>query len=262
MLVKKADGSLEKFEGGKILRTCRRAGLSEESSKTVLQHVTQKSYDKIPTNVLMKIILKEMKKHDTSAFMKFNLRASLAELSPDGIFFEVYMKRLLEEYGYNVKHAQIARGNCSRHEIDLIAEKGNAKIMIECKHHRNQHTFAGLSDAMVTWAAFEDTKEKNRFTEAWLVCSTKISEHAIRYGQCKKLVMMGWANRLGDMIEDKKFYPVTVIESMRGNSVEKAFNLGVLTVQDVVNSDPGKLSKIFGENYQKAIAEAKAVLGD
>lgn len=259
MLVKKADGSLEDFDGKKIIKTCLRAGLGKEESEIVVQHVTSKAYDKIPTNVLLKIILKEIRKHSKPASMKYNLRASLAALSPEGVFFELYIKKLLEEYGYKVRHAQIVKGNCSEHEIDLIAEKDGKKTMVECKHHRNHHNFAGLGEAMVTWAAFEDAKNKNNFSEAWLVCNTKISAHAAKYAQCKNVRLLCWGNKLNDMIEKRKLYPVTILESMKGNSVEKAFDCGIATIKDVIKSDPDTLRKIFGENYRKALEEANAV---
>ncbi len=261
MLVKKADGSLEKFDKNKIIRTCNRAGLGGEESEIVLDHVIKKSYDKIPTNVLLRIILREIRKHSKQAAMRYNLREALAALSPEGIFFELYVKRLLEHDGYKVEHARIVKGNCVEHEVDLVAAKGNEKIMVECKHHRNGHTLAGQSEAMVTWAKFEDTKNKNNFTGAWLVCSTKISAHAAKYMACKGVRAVYWSNGLNGIIEEKKLYPITILESMRGNSIERAFGLDVLTVRDVVDSGPGKLRKIFGEKYQEAVEEAKAVLG-
>ncbi len=262
MLVKKADGTLENFDGGKILKTCSRTGLEKEQCEIVLQHVKQKAYDKIPTNILLKIILKEIRKHSKPGAMKYNLRAALASLSPEGIFFERYVKKILEEYGYSVEHSKIVKGVCAEHEIDLIAMKGSEKIMVECKHHRNHHTFAGLGEAMVTWASFEDTKNKNNFTEAWLVCNTKTSAHAEKYAGCKGVKTVCWDNGLNEMIESKKLYPVTILESMRGNSIEKAFNSDVLTVKDVISADSGTLRKVFGEKYQKALEEARQILGD
>lgn len=260
MLVKKADGTLENFDGGKILKTCSRAGLEDRDCATVLQHVKQKAYDKIPTNILLKIILKEIGKHSKPGAMKYNLRAALASLSPEGIFFEKYMEKILEEYGYSVEHSKIVKGVCAEHEVDLIAGKGSEKIMVECKHHRNHHTFAGLGEAMITWASFEDTKNKNNFTEAWLVCNTKISEHASRYAGCKNLNVVCWDNKLNEMIESKKLYPVTILGSMAGNSIEKAFNSNILTVKDVISADSSTLIKVFGEKYQKALGEARLIL--
>ncbi len=259
MLVKKADGTLEFFDGKKILGTCARAGLGKGESETVLDHVTKKSYDKIPTNVLLGIILREIRKHSASAAMKYNLREALSALSPEGIFFELYVKRLLEDGGYDVKHGKIVKGNCTEHEVDLIAKKGNENIMVECKHHKNGHTFAGQAEAMVTWAKFEDTKNKNNFTGAWLVCSTKISEHALKYMACKGVRAVYWGNGLNEMIEEKKLYPVTILGSMRGNSIEKSFELGVLTTKDVLNADEVKLKKIFGNNSRRAIDEALSI---
>ncbi|MBI1972048.1 MAG: restriction endonuclease [Candidatus Aenigmarchaeota archaeon] len=258
--MKKADGSLEIFDGSKIIKTCLRSGLDNEESGIVLQHVERKAYDKIPTNALLKMILKEIRKHSKPAAMKYNLRAALAALSPEGVFFEVYIKKLLEEYGYSVEHSKIVKGNCSEHEVDLIAKKGNEKIMVECKHHRNHHTFAGQAEAMVTWAKFDDTKGRNGFTGAWLVCNTKISAHAMGYLACKNLKSVCWGNGLNGMIEGKKLYPVTILGSMAGNSVEKAFNSGVLTIEDVISADSAVLRKVFGEKRLRAVEEARSIL--
>ncbi|MBI4176966.1 MAG: restriction endonuclease [Candidatus Aenigmarchaeota archaeon] len=261
MLVKKADGSLENFDGDKIIRTCLRSGLSEGDAETVLQHVGKKAYDKIPTNVLLHIILKEIRKHSEPAAMRYSLRASLASLSPEGVFFELYVKKVLEEHGYVVEHSKITRGKCAEHEIDLIASKDGKKSMIECKHHKNHHTFAGLGEAMVTWAAFEDTAARNNFSDAWLVCSTKVSAHAQAYASCKNLKLMCWDNGLNEMVEGPKLYPVTIIGSMRDSSVERAFAAGLLTVRDVANANDETLRKVFGSNYKKAAGQAKEVIG-
>ncbi len=266
MFVTKADGSLENFDGKKIIGTCTRAGLDESQSAEVLNSVTKQAYDKIPTNALLKIILKEIRKFDRAVSMKYNLRAALSALSPEGIFFEKYVKKLLESRGYSVEWNRIARGRCAAHQIDLIATNGKDKIMVECKHHMNYHTFTGLGDALETWAKFEDTAKNNDFTGAWLVCNTKASEHAVSYASCKGVKLMCWNYSLGvpnlnAVIEEAGLYPITILASVPKRLLQRSFESDILTVKDIVAATPQALRKVFGADSGKIQAEAKSVLG-
>ncbi len=265
MFVTKADGSLENFDGKKIIGTCTRAGLDESQSAEVLDSVTKKAYNKIPTNMLLKIILKEMRKFDRTASMKYNLRAALSALSPEGRFFEMYIKKLLESRGYSVEWSRIMKGRCVAHEIDLIATNNKEKIMVECKHHTNYHAFTGLGDALETWAKFEDTSKNNGFTEAWLVCNTKASDHAVSYASCKGIRLMCWNYSLGvpnlnAVIEKAGLYPVTILTSVPKRLLQKAFESGILTVKDAALAAPQTLQRAFGGDSTKVQAEAKSVL--
>ncbi len=263
--VTKADGSLENFDGKKIIGTCTRAGLDESQSAEVLGSVTKQAYDKIPTNALLKIILKEIRKFDRTVSMKYNLRAALSALSPEGRFFEIYIKKLLESRGYSVEWNRIMKGRCTSHEIDLIATNGKDKIMVECKHHINYHTFTGLGDALETWAKFEDTANPNNFTEAWLVCNTKASEHAVSYASCKGIRLVCWNYSLGvpdlnAMIEGAGLYPITILPSVPKRLLQKAFESDILTVKDAATAAPQTLRKIFGADFASIQAEANSIL--
>ena len=263
MLVKKADGRLEEFSEQKIINTCLRSGLSESQAGTVLKSVTKDIYEKMPTRELLRIVLKEIHKNDPVSSMKYNLRAALSALKPEGMFFEKYVKKLLEEYGYSVEWSIIVKGKCTSHEVDLIAKKDNLKIMIECKHHTNYHTFVGLGDALESWASWEDIG--NQFDEAWLVCNTKISEHASKYSSCKGLKVMCWnysqgLPELNKMIEEKKLYPITVLEGVLSNHMKRAYENDIITIKDVIRAEQQVLKNVFGPVARKILPVAAGML--
>ncbi|MFH0890376.1 MAG: restriction endonuclease [Candidatus Aenigmatarchaeota archaeon] len=252
MFVKKVDGRLEEFDGNKIINTCIRSGISKSQADSVLANVKKKAYDKMTTKELLQMILLEIRKYSVASSMKYNLRAALANLSPEGMFFEKYIKRLLEEHDYSVEWSKIVKGRCVEHEVDLIAKDGKITAMIECKHHSNHHAFTGLGDAMETWAKWEDARENNKFDEAWLVCNTKMSDHAVKYATCKGIKLMCWNYSLGlpkliELIDEKKFYPITILESVQKTDTRRAFEQNVLTVRDVINAGQPTLRKIFGD---------------
>lgn len=275
MLVRKAGGSLEEFLPEKIIKTCMRSGLSREQAKTVLTHVTRKIRDKIPTNELLKIILQEIEKLSAESALRYNLRAAVAKLCEEGMIFEKYVQKILESFGFAVEFEQIIKGACVEHEIDLIAKTGGKTIAVECKHHRDFHTYTGLGETLEVWAKLEDinSSRKNRFDESWLVCNTKASEHAIRYCRCKGVRLVCWKfssagfGTLEQMIEQKKLYPLTIFDSVRDK--KRFYDAGIITVKDLVEfvekNSIDELSKRVGAQLKQAeflFEESKKLVAD
>lgn len=60
------------------------------------------------------------------------------ELGPSGFPFEKFISEILKFQGFAVQVGVIVEGHCVKHEIDVVAEKGEEHFMIECKFHNTQ----------------------------------------------------------------------------------------------------------------------------
>lgn len=198
IFVTKYNGSLEEYDREKVIRSILAAGIGKEDVLKVLSQVEEKLYDKIPTVELYRLVNQEL---ESASFNEdrhlYRLRERLSEM--DSIDFEKFVASLLENEGYKTKWNTIAEGKCVEHQIDVIAQKNDEIYFVEVKHHRNQHRECGLGTIIELWGRLDDLRDgfgkglsKYDFTNAWLFCNNKFSEHARRYAQAKNLLLTGW----------------------------------------------------------------------
>lgn len=50
---------------------------------------------------------------------------------PEGYPFEKYVARLLAKMGYAARTNIVARGRCISHELDVVAERGGERLMVD-----------------------------------------------------------------------------------------------------------------------------------
>ena len=92
------------------------------------------------------------------------------------------------------------QGACVSHEIDVIAEKTTAALVIECKFHNQPGTKSDVKVALYVQARFEDIQKQwqkqpepsRKFHEVWLATNTKLTSDAIQYASCVGLKAIGW----------------------------------------------------------------------
>lgn len=244
MFVTKNSGKVVKFDKKRIIRTCMRAGLSRKHAKNIADEVEKKIYDRIPTKIILKIILSEIRKIDRFASMKYDLKGSIMKLGPSGFTFERFISKLLESQGYKTKINVVINGRCAKHEVDIIAEK-NGQSIIECKYHNYPGIYTGIKDALYTYARFVDIKEVSRnkeFKDVWLVSNTKFSSDAVKYSTCRGITLVGWkypkGKSLTDLIENKKMYPVTILKSISKSTLLKLLKYNIITIKDLIDQKP------------------------
>ncbi len=228
----KYDGRREEFNPEKIRQSCLRSGATPEIAEEIVDYANKKVYSGMSTKKLMKLVYAKLNrvcgKHIA---IRYSLKEAITELGPEGYEFEWYIAHLLRGKGYRTVHSPEPklRGRWVEHEIDVLAEKGSEKIIIECKHHFRSHTWTGLEVPLVQWARLDDLNgNANGITGAWVVTNTKFSEHAIRYANGKGMRLTGWnyppGAGLEKMIEERCEYPLTVLRLpnfVRWNLIEK-----------------------------------------
>ena len=269
----KADGSRQIFEKWKVVRSCVRLGLSEKDASIVADRVESEIYEGITTKQILKLIFKHMRKFKPEIKYQIDLREAVCSLRPKPDF-ELFIARLLEEEGYRVKRNIVLRGKCIDHEIDCIAEKDGDVLYVEIKHHLNPHVFTGVDVFLKSYAKFLDLREgykignhKVNFSKILIVCSTKISDQALRYADCIKISYIAWKvpkkRSLEEIITEKKLYPITFLKSLRFEEQTKLSDNGFILLKDLIKT-PIKIIEektgMEGKRIEKLVEISKKLL--
>jgi hypothetical protein len=236
--VLKASGKIEPFSEEKLRLSIRSVGIPEAFQNEVVSDIKNKLYDNIPTSEIYKHIIDCLQNSDYHlGHTKYSLKQSIVDLGPTGYPFEDYISEILKMEGYKTAVRQIIQGKCIGHEIDVVAEKDNAKSMIECKFHNVAGIKSQVHVPLYTKARFDDIKDKNNFTDVWLVTNTKITSDALAYALCSNIKVISWdypeKGNFRDLIEKHKLYPVTVSINLSQNQKQLLTQNHIVLARDV-----------------------------
>ena len=270
ILVTKADGSKQLFDREKVVKTCLRMGANRRIANEVADEVEARVYDGMPTNKVLQLIFRLLRKHTPTIqhFLDLRRGLSLMDSKPE---FERFVQVLLAHHGFEVTPNQIIKGRCVGHEVDAVARKEGLTYFVEAKHHSNYHTPTGLDESRIARAVLEDVTEgfelgKNdlQIDRAMIVTNTRYSEHARRYGRCRDILQIGWSSpktlALQNMIEEKRLYPLSCIKGLNSEVKMRLVNLGIVLMKQLVDEEPSRIAIKTGvsrENIQRIIEKAK-----
>lgn len=222
--IKKSWGESEPFSLAKLERSLRRAGAPASVVKRVAARAkkTASSFD--TTADIHRYVFTDLKKTNQPVAARYNLKRALLELGPTGFPFEQFIARLLEARGYTVRTNVLARGKCVRHEIDVLATKGNRRVYVEAKFHKSLGIKSEVQTALYMRARFEDIEaalspeEKRLKNEVWLITNTQLTSYAITYAKCVGVEVMDWGYprglSLARLIDTTGLHPVTALTSL------------------------------------------------
>lgn len=233
LFVTKADGTKVLFDESKVVSSIQRAGVAPELSQEVLAHVKSILFDGITTHEIHDHIVEFLGPRG----LKYSLKKAIMALGPSGYPFEKFVAKILESQGFVTQTNQTVRGKCITHEIDVVAQKDDQKIMVECKFHNQPGTRVDAKIALYVQARFEDVQ--GDFTEAWLVTNTKFSQDAIQYGRCVGLKEIGWSypepGSLQYWIENSNLYPLTILTTLSQNQKQQLLSQDIVLCQDLLS---------------------------
>lgn len=148
------------------------------------------------------------------------------ELGPSGFPFEKYIAEILKMQGYKAQVNVIMDGKCVKHEVDVIAEKGDRQFMIECKYHSQRGTICDVKVPLYIQSRFTDLQANRtnvsehaiKLHQGWVVTNTRFSTDAIKYGLCSGLKLVGWdfpeRGSLNEQIDQLGLYPLTCLTTI------------------------------------------------
>ena len=249
--VLKFDGTKQPFDRNKVYNTCIRMRATPQQARDVTDKVAGKVYEGISTKKVLQLIFACLQEVMPETKQKIDLREaiSLMRSKPD---FERFIQLLLEAEGYEIEANRIVEGKCVDHEIDAVARKSGETTYVEVKHHIQFHTFTGLDVFLIARATFEDLKGGGQegkndydFSRALVVTNTKMSEHAMRYADCRGISYIAWRDPPGrgleEIIERNNFYPITMLRGIDSKTMTKLGDAGIVVLKQLTD---GKLEEI------------------
>jgi len=263
MLVTKATGEQEEFDRGKLERSLRRAGAEDDSINDIVTHIEQELHDGDTTTLIYKHAHDMLtREKNTLAAARYSLRRAILDLGPSGYAFEEILGEIFRLKGYSAEVGVTLSGKCVSHEIDVVAELPDSFVAVEAKFHNQAGFKTDVKVALYVKARFDDlmaTQFDGRKNDAqtpsfWLVTNTKFTHHAIDYGTCAGLHLVGWnypeMDNLQDMIEATGLHPLTCLPSLTQKEKQLFFDQGIVLCRSI--KDNPELLKRVGLNDAKA----------
>lgn len=227
IIVTKASGQQAPFSPEKLINSLARAGATEAAIAHVLQQMENELYEGISTRKIYQKAFAMLKKLPGSVAAKYKLKKALMELGPSGYPFERYIAHIFQVQGYETSVGVFTAGHCVTHEVDVIAEKSQELMMIECKYHGRTglkcdvkiplYIYARFKDIEKAWLKQAEKKDKKHL--GWVVTNTRFTSEAIQYGNCAGLKLLGWdypnSGSLRERIDLSGLHPITCLTKLK-----------------------------------------------
>jgi len=266
--VRKNHGGYDLFDVEKLESALNRSGASHDETNAIIEQLLPKLYDGVTTKKIYQIAYGFLRKRSQRAAGRYRLKKAIMELGPTGYPFEKFVGKLFEADGYKAITGVQLDGKCVGHEVDVVAEKGNKKYMVECKFHSDTRKKSDVKVALYIQSRFLDVsakwKEEDKNPEmlyrGMVVTNTRFSEDAMQFGKCAGLKVVSWdypkGNSLKDWIDRSGYHPVTSLGSIRKKEKQMLLEEGIVlcsqlsrnfSVLDKLNLSNTRMRKIKQE---------------
>ena len=271
ILITKASGETEVFSDAKLRRSLERVNASSTIIDKIVEHVRKELKPGMSTSQIYRHAFSLLRKQERPTAAKYALKQAIRELGPSGHPFEKLIGELLVSEGFSVEVGKTVQGLCVTHEVDVVAQKDNRHIMVECKFHNQPGIKSDVKISLYIQARFLDVEKAwqkdpahgQKFHEAWLVTNTKLTSDAIRYAECVGMKAIGWSyptdNSLEIRIDKAGIHPITCLTTLTNSQkrqlIEKSIVLckELLTQRNVLRQigiQEAKISTVINEAEQ------------
>lgn len=267
----KATGERELFDREKLLNSIRRAGVPEQYRTQVLEEIKGLIYPDIPTSIIYRYIINSLRKISLLSG-RYSLKQALMDLGPSGFPFENFIAKIFENEGYKCRTDVYLQGRCIKHEVDVLAEKGEEVNYMECKYHNLPGRRTDAKIALYVQARFEDIMDginsidrQQRKYKMWLTTNTKCTQDAISYCLCKGIGILSWSfpegKSLRDLVESKNLHPVTCLINISSEAKKNLIGRNIVLCRDILDH-PEELERLnlHPGQKEKVIEEVKSII--
>ncbi|MBP6860052.1 MAG: restriction endonuclease [Candidatus Pacebacteria bacterium] len=221
----KADGTVEAFDPAKLIGSLTKAGATMASAERIAHVILSTSASSVMSAEVYRKAFSMLRREAKPAAARYALRRALLELGPSGHPFEDFIAELYTAEGWNVEWRKIVQGKCVSHEVDLFATRGEETIAGELKYHNDAFYKTDVKVALYVKARLDDVancqpgKRTCVITRGCLITNTKFTKHAIDYGKCSGVELIGWnypaEGNLFDRIVASGIYPVSTLTTLK-----------------------------------------------
>jgi hypothetical protein len=256
IVVTKASGLKEPFSIKKLRNSLARAKATSEEINLITEALIPKLYQGISTKKIYSDAFRLLRNQSKPHAARYYLKKGIMELGPSGFPFEKFVGELFKHLGYSVQVGKIVQGKCITHEIDVIAEKEDELILMECKYRNQPGITVDVKTPLYIKSRFEDVlatgllKNTEKKFAGWITTNAKFTTDAIDYGNCIGLNLLSWdypCNKaLKDLIDNAGLYPLTCLISLTRHEKQWLLEKDYVLVRDIYNNF--KLLKKAGIN--------------
>ena len=246
IVVTKASGLKEPFSINKLRNSLARANATSVEINAIIEALLPKLYQGISTKNIYSEAFRLLRNQSKPHAARYYLKRGIMELGPSGFPFEKFVGEIFKNLGYAVQVGKILKGKCVTHEIDVIAEKENEIILMECKY-RNQHGInVDVKTPLYINSRFEDVLangllkiDKSTFA-GWITTNAKFTSDAVDYGLCKGLNLLSWDypqnKALKDIIDNSGIFPLTCLTTLTKQEKQWLLAKDHVLVKDIFNN--------------------------
>lgn len=252
--ITKASGEVVPFSREKLAASLRRSGATPEISEDIAERILSGLQPGTSTKRIYQQAFQLLRGRSRSVAGRYKLKRAIMELGPSGFPFERFIARILELDGFAVQVGRIVQGRCVDHEIDVMAEKGDHRYLVECKYHNQPGRVCDVKVPLYIHARFLDVEGEwkrlpgngTKQYQGWVVTNTRFTGDALRYGTCAGMVMLSWdhpaRNSLKARIDRSGLYPLTCLGSLTKAEKLRLLENGVVLCQEIIQ-DPAVLEQ-------------------
>lgn len=274
MKVITASGERSNFSKEKVANSLRKSGATEHVIRDILKSISKELHEDTTTKDIYKQAYKLLKAQDGLTASRYKLKKAIFELGPTGFPFEQFIGAVMANSGFKVEVGKIIPGACVSHEVDIIAEKNERKLFMECKFHGEQGKKCNVKIPLYIHSRFEDIKNLDlskkggqaSFNEGWVVTNTRFTEDALQYSRCVNLQLLSWdypkGNGLKERIDQLGLYPITVSTLLSTREKQFLLSREIVLCKDLINDNflldaleisSGRKNRILSEMKQLCV---------
>ncbi|MCC5939919.1 MAG: restriction endonuclease [Balneolaceae bacterium] len=243
--VTKASGELEPFDETKLRRSLKNAGASETVINSIAHSIRDKLVEEISTQKIYREAFRLLRAESQRAAGRYKLKEAIFELGPTGFPFEQFVGELLAGFGYSTEVGVSVKGDCVQHEIDVIAQKENEYLLVECKFHNKKENRCNIQVPLYIQSRFLDIKRnwtslpghENKIHKGMVVTNTRFTSDAETYAECVGLELLSWDypenNGIRDLIGRLGLHPVTCLSTLTDGDKEKLLDSKVIFCKQI-----------------------------
>lgn len=266
--VTKYSGETEEYDESKLRQSLRSAGADSVLIDYISGQIQDMLYEGISTQKIYKEAFRLLKSESQRSAGRYKLKEALFELGPSGYPFERFIAELLNRLGYQTEVGVVVQGDCVSHEIDVIAQKDDLHLLVECKFHNRNENRCNVKVPLYIQSRFQDVKRnwssmpghKNKTHKGWVVTNTRFTSDAEKYGPCVGLELLSWDfpknSGLKDLIGRMNLHPVTCLSSLEKDEKQQLLKSNIIFCKQIfddknilksVNINPRHINKIAKE---------------
>ncbi|MFC7523618.1 restriction endonuclease [Parapedobacter sp. GCM10030251] len=247
MQVKKYSGELVEFDVNRLKGSLSKSGASQDVVDEVWDTMRPMVYDGINTRDLYKLAFRLLKREADSFAARYSLKRALRDLGPAGYFFEQWVAKLFGHANYQTLTGQLLVGNAVTHEIDVVAQKDNEMLLVECKFRNTEDAKITVTTPMYFLSRVKDFQgrkfsffgEPMEFTAGWLVTNAYMTTDSLHFAQYYGINLLSWDHPADSSIkrrvDNAGLYPITCLTTVTKSEKDTLLKQGCILVKDIVD---------------------------